>query len=562
VGVDISVEVAGFDPTHGRLRRANNIAYAAVENKMPTERPQRERTDSDPEEDELVAFLSRPASYPANADAVVTIETHAARIFLTGNKAYKIKKRVKLPFLDFSSLEKRRRALQRELELNRPQAPEIYIGVVPIGRASDGTLSHDGRDTIIDYALEMNRFEQAGVLARVAENGPLPSGLCKALAEMVVSYHRSIPASVDASGADVMQNTIPQLVDEIADAKEIFNGEMIANFRDRSLLELKKRSSLLAERAKNGAIRRCHGDLHLSNIVLLSGRPVPFDALEFDERLATIDVLYDLSFLLMDLDFRGDRNAANIVLNSYVSAAPVGREIEGLAALPLFLAARAAVRAVVAVERARQLPATKNTNDALLALRYLTFANAYLSPQKPSLIAIGGLSGTGKSTLAASLAPLIGPAPGALHLRSDVERKRLFGIAEDQQLLPDHYTEAISEEIYRILLEKAERALAAGHAVVIDAVAAMPVERTAIASIAERAAYPFVGLWLEAPISTLVNRVEARHGDASDADVAVVRAQSQYNLGDVSWARIDASHTPAETLNEAIAELKETGLIG
>jgi uncharacterized protein len=519
------------------------------------------RTLSDVEEAELVAFFSNPLSYPEGCDGVDVIETHAARVFLAGQKAYKIKKRVKLPFLDFSSFEKRKRALQRELELNRPLAPEIYIGVVPIGRSRDGTPSFDGGDTIIDYALEMNRFEQENVLARVADKGPLPSVLCKALAKMIASYHRSSPVSTDTSGSDVMQATILQLVNEITEAKEIFDGALAAQFRDQSIFELKKRSSLLAERAMNGAIRRCHGDLHLNNIVLLSGRPVPFDALEFDERLATIDVLYDLSFLLMDLDFRGDRNAANIILNNYISAAPVGHEIEGLAALPLFLAARAAVRAVVAVARARQLPATVNTTHAQLAVRYLRVANAYLSPPKPSLVAIAGLSGTGKSTLAASLAPLIGPAPGALHLRSDVERKRLFGIAEDQRLPPDHYTVAISEKVYSTLIEKAERALAAGHAVVIDAVAATPDERAAIASIAKRAACPFAGLWLEAPILTLVNRVGARHGDASDADAAVVRAQSKYNLGDVSWAHVDASRTPTETLNVAVAGLREARLI-
>ena len=527
---------------------------------MSTERLQRESPGS--EEDELVAFLSRPTSYPANGNAVIVIETHAARVFLSGYMAYKIKKRVRLPYLDFSRLEARRRALQRELELNRPQAPEIYLRVVPIGRASDGTLHYDGGDTIIDYALEMNRFEQACVLGRIAEKGPLPSGLCEALAEMVASYHRLIPVSVDGSGTDVMQSTFAQIVNAIVDAHEIVDTGVIARFRHQSLIELKKVSSLLAARAETGAVRRCHGDLHLENIVLLSDRPVPFDALEFDERLATIDVLYDLSFLLMDLDFHADRNAANLVLNKYVGAAPLGQEIEGLATLPLFLAARAAVRAIVCVDRARQRPDAKSTNEAQLALRYLVLANAYLSPPKPSLIAIGGLSGTGKSMLAASLAPLIGPAPGALRLRSDVVRKRLFGVAEDRRLGPDHYTQVVSDKVYSIVIGKADRALAAGQAVIVDAVAAKPAERSEIESVAQRTGIPFAGLWLDAPTSTLVNRVEARRGDASDADAAVVREQTRFNLGEISWTRINAGRTPTDTLNAAIAELRGLGLIG
>lgn len=527
---------------------------------MPAEHPQSDGPGY--EEDELVAFLSLPKSYSANGKTVTLIETHAARVFLSGDKAYKLKKRVRLPYLDFSHLEGRRAALQRELELNRPQAPGIYLRVVPIGRASDGTLHFDGGETILDYALEMKRFEQACVLGGIAERGPLPSQLCDDLAEMLASYHRTIPISAGLSGYAIMQDTLAQLIRGLADAHEILDHRVIAQFRHQSLLELEKVSNLLVARAEAGAIRRCHGDLHLENIVLLSDRPVPFDALEFDERLATIDVLYDLSFLLMDLDFRKDRNAANIVLNRYVAAAPLGQEIEGLATLPLFLAARAAVRAIVALDRARQRPDARSSNEAQLALRYLGLANTYLSPPKPSLVAIGGLSGTGKSTLAASIAALIGPAPGALRLRSDVERKRLFGVADSHRLGPDHYTKAASEKVYHLLMEKAERALSAGQAVIFDAVAASPAERADIESIAQRMGAGFAGLWLEAPVSTLVNRVEARRGDASDADEAVVRQQTQYDLGEISWTRIDASRTPADSRDAAIAELRRLGLMG
>jgi hypothetical protein len=290
---------------------------------------------------------------------------------------------------------------------------------------------------------------------------------------------------------------------------------------------------------------------------MISDHAVPFDALEFNEGLASIDVLYDLAFLIMDLHTRGDGNAANGVLNAYVGAEPTGHEIEGLAALPLFLATRAAVRAVVAIERAKQRPS--GDDDIARAHRYLDAANGYLTPPKPVLIAIGGHSGTGKSTLAAALAPSIGPAPGALHLRSDVERKKLFGVAEDERLPPSSYTEATSDQVYAILYEKTQRTLAAGHAAIVDGVSAKPEERSKIAAIADNAGCAFAGLWLEAPLTAKIARIEARRGDASDADSRVVRAQANTDDGEITWSRIDAGRSAGETLAEAKAVLAHSG---
>ena len=407
----------------------------------------------------------------------------------------------------------------------------------------------------------MTRFEQERVLTRVAGSGPRSPPLSRALAEMVAAYHRCAAIARDDDGDGIMLATIAQLADELADAKGASTASAAARFRDLSFQELGAISSLLNQRGSSGHVRRCHGDLHLGNSVLLSGRPVPFDALEFDERLATIDVLYDLAFLIMDLDFRGDRAAANLVLNSYIGAAPVGGELDGLKCLPLFLATRAAIRAVVASQRARQQPIAKSADDARAAGRYLNAANTYLKPPRPSLVAVGGLSGTGKSTLGAALAPHIGPAPGALHLRSDVERKRHFGVAETERLTAQHYSEAISGTVYRILLEKAESALKAGHAVIIDAVAAKRSERDQMAALAQRTGAVFAGLWLECPFATMVERVAARHGDASDADAAVVAAQSHYDIGKVTWAVIDARGAPADLLEAARTQLRSAGLI-
>ncbi len=521
---------------------------------MPRQRQPLDFAGSGPEEAELIAFLFDPVSYPEPAEPIERIETHAARVFLVGRKAYKIKKRIKLPFLDFSTLASRKQALEREFELNRDHAPELYLGVTAISRAPDGSFSF-GEGEIVDYALVMNRFDQEELLARISARGPLPTTVARELADMVARYHRAVPIADGTSGADLMRDTIAGLAAGMTDAAPASAVDVMKEFARRSLAEVVLLGPLLEARGVAGHVRRCHGDLHLGNIVLRDGRAVPFDALEFDERLACIDVFYDLAFLLMDLDVRGDRAAANIVLNTYVTTEPTGGEIEGLATLPLFLATRAAVRALVALESALQKPEGQDADDVDRARSYANAANTYLSPQAPMLVAVGGLSGTGKSTLAASLASRIGPAPGALVLRTDVERKKLFDVPETFHLTVEHYAEQASDEVYAVLYDKTHRALAAGHAVIFDGVSAKAAERDRIEEIARNLGIAFAGLWLEAPLETQIARVEARRGDASDSNEAVVRAQAERDVGEVRWFRIDAGKTPEHALNLALEAL-------
>ncbi|AHB48325.1 hypothetical protein W911_07840 [Hyphomicrobium nitrativorans NL23] len=502
-------------------------------------------------QDELVAFLSDPASYGTPTGHVEIVETHAARVFLTGRKAYKIKKPVTLPFLDFSTEPQRRKALAREFELNHPHAPGIYVALASVNRDGASRLSFS-EGTPVEPVLVMNRFAQEDLLARIAGNGPLPRDTARGLAEMVARYHQAAPAAPAASGSGIVRDVVDQLAGEMKDIAPPGSEHVVDEFAHLAHIELTRIAHLLDARAKAGYVRRCHGDLHLGNIVMQDGAPVAFDALEFDERLATTDVLYDLAFVLMDLDVRGDRTAANAILNAYVTAAPTGGEIEGLATLPLFLATRAAVRGVVALERARQEPQEeKRAAEIEHGLAYIKAANAYLTPPPPILLAVGGLSGTGKSTLAAALAPRLGPAPGAVVLRTDVERKRLFGVSETQRLAEEHYTQTVSSEVYARLYDKSAQALLAGHAVIFDGVSARAEERDRIASIALKSGCEFVGLWLDAPLDSQIARVGARRGDASDSDATVVKAQAERNLGPISWTRIDAGQTPEHTLDQA-----------
>ena len=308
---------------------------------------------------------------------------------------------------------------------------------------------------------------------------------------------------------------------------------------------------LLLARGELGFVRRGHGDLHLGNIVMIKGRPVLFDAIEFDPIVAAGDVLYDLAFLLMDLMERDLKDAANLVFNRYLSEAGRSENFDALAALPLFLSLRAAIRAKVTAARLEMVPPADARRVGDTAQAYFRYALDVLKPPRPVLVAIGGLSGTGKSILARDLASALVPAPGAVVLRSDVERKYLFGAGETDRLPETAYTTDVTTRVYASIAEKAHRVISAGHSAVVDAVYADTNERSAIAAIAAPRNIEFHGLFLTADLATRLSRVAARVGDASDADVAVARQQERYDLSDLSWTQIDASGSLAQTLGRA-----------
>jgi hypothetical protein len=400
----------------------------------------------------------------------------------------------------------------------------------------------------------MRRFDQAALLSNIAATGTIGPDLAKAVADVAYESHRAADRALGVPGAAPIDALVRSVCSTLA-SLGVFPGEDVAAFRRNAETEFTKCAPVLDERARLGFVRRCHGDLHLANIVLWDGRPVFYDAIEFDEAIATIDTLYDLAFLLMDLDWRGHGHAANIVLNRYLWRANDDLDLKGLAALPLFLALRAGIRAMVTAERAAQESPQAAERDRDVARGYLRAALAHAAPLPPKLVAIGGLSGTGKSTLGAALAPCLASPPGAVHLRSDLERKAMFGVAETVRLPPDAYARQASEGVYDVLERKSRLALAAGRSVVVDAVYAVPQERQAVEAVAAELAVPFQGLWLHAEPGQLAARVQARQHDASDATAEVVQAQLGWDVGALSsaWARIDAGGTPDATLSRAAA---------
>ncbi|MBB4304113.1 hypothetical protein GGD81_003169 [Rhodobium orientis] len=489
---------------------------------------------------EIVAFLQDPKTYGIS-QAVRRIDTHAAMVFLAGDQVLKIKRAVRYPYLDFSTLEKRHRACLREIEVNRDNAPEIYRDVVAITRKPDGGLAIGGDGKAVAWAVRMNRFDETETLDRIAEHGPLSDRLVDNLVARIAASHERAPQREAAPWLKSLAGYIANNETGFKEWPDLFDIGQVHALSHSMEDALQRLTPLIEQRGRLGHIRLCHGDCHLGNIACFEGTPVLFDAIEFDDAIATNDVLYDLAFLLMDLWERGDRRAANRMLCRYLAHRPDPDHFEALAALPFFMALRAGIRAMVTASRLAHLEGDVFAGASARAADYFALARTLMDPAPPRLYAVGGLSGTGKSTIAAALAPDLDRAPGALVLRSDIERKDLFGIAETDHLPEDAYTLEVTHEVYHRIIAKARTALAAGQSVVLDAVFSMPAERAAAERIADAVEVPFTGLWLEAPAETLFARVEARTGDASDADVSVVKRQLTYDLGTITWARVDAS---------------------
>lgn len=490
---------------------------------------------------EVIAFLESSAAH--GGLRVERIDTHTAVVFLAGRRALKLKRAVRYDYLDYSTPDRRRAMCDAEVEVNRRTAPAIYRGVLPVVRDVSGRLHLGGEGTIVDWVVEMTRFDQRQLLDGLADGGLLPLAAMPELGRKVAAFHQAATRRPDHGGSA----GIAWVIDGNATGFREFGGlldqaactRVIATTQD----HFRQQRDLLDERRGMGYVRHCHGDLHLRNIVLIDGQPTLFDAVEFNDEIACVDVLYDLSFLLMDLWHRRLPIHANRVFNAYVGEATAP---EGLRLLPLFQSCRAAIRAKTSATTATLQRGGARDRSIRLAGEYLTLAEGLLEPVPPALFALGGFSGSGKSTLALALAPGVGPAPGAVVLRSDEFRKRLFGVPTMQRLPPAAYTEAISATVYGALADTARLVLAAGHSVVVDAVFARADDRHAVEHVAEACRVPFTGLWLEAPEDALLARIRGRAADASDADEGVVRRQVAAGAGTVNWTRVDATRDPEQ----------------
>lgn len=493
------------------------------------------------DQQEVIHALSLPDFHGASVHEVERIDTHISVVFLAGSRALKLKRAVKFDYVDFSTLDKRRAACEAEVVANARTAPALYHGVVAVTREPDGRLTLGGAGQPVDYVVDMARFDQATLFDRLASRGALTHPLMSELAAEIADFHAGARPRRNHGGHKGMAWVVDgNLAALNAHAPDVFASDLCEALAGRTRAELARHAALLDARREQGFVRECHGDLHLRNICLVDGRPTLFDAIEFNDELSCVDTAYDLAFLVMDLTHRQLLPWAHVVLNEYTQRAG---DREALALFPLFLSCRAAVRAKIGADAA-EVQADGEVADEMRseARDYLTLALACIRPPGPTLVAIGGLSGTGKSTTAARLAPAIGALPGALVLRSDVIRKRLCGAGSALDRLPaSAYAPEVTERVYRTLESEATEVLRAGHSVIADAVYLDPRERAAIEAAAVSAGARFHGIWLDAPAELLAARISARRDDASDATPDVLARQRQQSQDQIAWQRVDAS---------------------
>lgn len=511
---------------------------------------------------EAEVFLADPRTH--GGGAVERVDTHISALFLAGERVFKLKKAVRLPFLDFTAPAARKAACEAELAINRRASPELYLGVRALTRAAGGGLELDGPGEAVDWVVEMRRFDQDTLFDRLARRGELDRERCNALTEAVAAFHRAAPVRPDKGGRagldwTIATNRLSMLAHVQGRGGEaaILPAAEVEDLAAASFAALERFAPRMEERRAAGFVRQCHGDLHLGNICLWDGRPTLFDAIEFSEDIACIDTMYDLAFLLMDLDHRGARRQANWVFNHYLD---LTADFAGVAPMPLYLSCRAGVRAHVAATMAAGTAgaagAAGDERQRLAgdARSYLRAAMAYLSPPAPRLLAVGGLSGSGKSRMGRELAPFLA-VPGAAVVRSDSLRKHLMGVPIHDRLGPEGYAPEVTGRTYRRLYDTCAALLADGHSVVADAVFARPEQRAAIERVARDAGVRFDGLWLEAPPELSAARILERKANVSDATPKVLEAQLGYDLGEIGWTRIDSSPPKDVTLAAGRAAL-------
>ena len=474
---------------------------------------------------QLLNGLLNAQAYNHEVDAIQVIETHISWVLLTGRYAYKIKKPVYFGFLDFSSLEKRRLCCQEELRLNQRLAKTIYLSVVPItGNSTCPKIG--GTDHIIEYAVKMRQFPSGQLLSEIAALGQLGQNEIDQLADIVADFHQNIPKANDASPyghAEAIKHWFDENFTHIFPyIKDERIQQQLHAVSDWSQQEWLKRADYIALRKQQGFVRECHGDLHLSNITLLNGQPCPFDCIEFNPMLRWIDVISEVAFLWMDLCHLDYTKLAFRFLNRYLQQTG---DYQGLALLPYYVVYRALVRAKVAVLRMQQYQSETYTTEFNHFTQFICLAEQSIAVKHPMILLTHGFSGSGKSYFSSQLAEIM----GAIHLRSDVERKRLFGYSKQanthSSLHNGIYSEAAHLKTYHHLAELVASIVTAGFSVIVDATFLKCWQRDLFKQLAAQYQIKYFILDFSVATNILQQRILQRQHDASEATLEVLEHQ-------------------------------------
>ncbi|MDD5754362.1 MAG: AAA family ATPase [Methylococcales bacterium] len=466
----------------------------------------------------LIQSLQNPSAYPHSVSAIELIETHISWVLLTGQFVYKIKKPVQFDFLDFSTLEKRRFYCEEELRLNRRFAPELYLQVVPItGTLGNAKINGDGE--VMEYAVKMRQFSADQLLSEMANQGRLDVEIIDQLADLIADfhYHANVDISDSYYGTVIethrwFSGNFVHIRPYIQDDKFLQQLTQLENWGEQELL---KNTPLMQQRKQQGFIRECHGDLHLGNITLFENRVTPFDGIDFNPALRWIDVMSDIAFIVMDLQYRNLGSFSYRFLIRYLSR---NGDYSGLSLLRYYLVYRALVRTKVCVLRWQQHQNPQDLQDAKI---YANLAENFTTPEPPALLITHGYSGSGKSTYSTKLAE----NDGIIHLRSDVERQRLF--AESKSAVNLYSTEH-TRQTYQKLADFAETILAAGFSVVCDATFLKIEQRDLFQKLANKMQVKFLILDFQVAEEELNRRIFQRQqlgNDVSEATLDVLQQQ-------------------------------------
>jgi hypothetical protein len=486
-------------------------------------------SDSAAIQSRMIAALADPVRFGAGCARVTHLETHISHVLLTGAFAYKIKKPLDLGFLDFTTLERRRFYCDEELRLNRRLAPALYVDVVAITGSPDDPVVGGGGPPI-EYALRMREFPQEALASRMLARGEFTAAHVDALATTVAAFHRHVGVAPTGSAFGTPEAVLRAAVQNFEQIRRHLadgcDAARLAALHDWTLAEFAARQVAMRSRHDEGFVRECHGDLHLGNIAVLDGAPTVFDCLEFNAGLRWIDVASEVAFTVMDFEDRGRPDFARRFLNAWLEHTG---DYAGLAVLRFYLVYRALVRAKVAVLRGTQLApgAARDPLDAEFR-GYVALAHAYAQPPRPAFVLAHGPSGCGKTTLTQALLEL----HGAVRIRTDVERKRLHGVAaaarSGSALDAGLYTPEATERTYRHILALAEAVAAAGRVAIVDATFLRRWQRALFRDRAAALGIPCVLIDFAASDATLRARVverAVRGADASEADLAVLERQ-------------------------------------
>jgi len=505
----------------------------------------------------LVAGLRHALAAATPGSEVILIETHISSVLLAGALAYKLKKPVDFGFVDFTTLAARKRYCELEIALNRRTAPQLYLEVVPIGGSADAPrLGVPG--AVLDYAVKMRRFDTEASFDRLLARGALHAVDVDALAERVAAFHAAIDIAPPDSAFGTPESIIADALDNFAHIERLgapaASSEALARLRRWTEAEGHALRATFARRKAQGFVRECHGDLHLGNVARIDHVAVPFDCIEFNEDFRWIDVMSEIAFTVMDFVDRGAAAFAWRFLNRVLEASG---DYAGVAVLRFYLVYRAMVRAKVALIRARQMaPAEAQAAAAALGdvAHHLADAAGFTAPRPRALVLSGGVSASGKTTLAQSLLEAL----GAVRLRSDVERKRLHGLAATARsgsgLDAGLYRPQATRATYARLATLAEALLPSGFPVIVDATFLRAADRSAFRTLGCEAGARCTLLWCDAPLEVLRERISARAaagGDASEATLEVLAQQ----LETLEPPRPDADTVFCDSANaESIAE--------